>query len=65
MRFSERQGLRSAKTLLQTNSMDEALRNRLWNGLTLYCWKESRQRITYAIFRTFEEEWVWLVEQKG
>jgi len=22
-------------------------------------------RITYAIFRTFEEEWVWLVEQKA
>jgi hypothetical protein len=28
--------------------------------------KETRgQKITYAIFRTFEEEWVWLVEQKA
>jgi hypothetical protein len=31
MSFSERQGLRPARQILQTDSIDNALRNRLWN----------------------------------
>jgi hypothetical protein len=33
MSFSERQGLKPIRQVLQTNSMDAALRNRLWNTL--------------------------------
>ena len=33
MTFSERQGLKPIRQVLQTNSMDEALRSRLWNVL--------------------------------
>src|SRR5258708_32830554 len=33
MTFSERQGLKPIRQVLQTDSMDEALRSRLWNVL--------------------------------
>src|SRR5260370_17688874 len=33
MTFSERQGLKPIRQVSQTNSMDEALRSRLWNVL--------------------------------
>jgi hypothetical protein len=38
-RFSERKGLKKARTEIQVNSMDEALRNRLWNVLDYYYWR--------------------------
>jgi hypothetical protein len=34
MSFSERQGLKPARKILQTDSIDDALRNRLWNVLS-------------------------------
>jgi hypothetical protein len=33
MRFSEREGIKTARTALQTDSVDESLRNSLWNML--------------------------------
>ncbi len=38
MKFSERYGYKSVKDIIQTDSMDEPLRNGLWNLLKLYCW---------------------------
>jgi len=39
--FSERKGLKKAKTEIQINSMDEALKNRLWNVLDYYYWSQG------------------------
>jgi len=38
MRFSERMGLKPVKTALQRDSMDEELRNGIWNALEPFCW---------------------------
>ena len=43
MRFSERQGFYPVKRVLQFDSMDDGLRNRLWNGLASLLWQEPRQ----------------------
>jgi hypothetical protein len=43
MGFSERQGFRPVRKVLQIDSMDEDLKNRLWNGLASLCWEEPRQ----------------------
>lgn len=40
-RFSERKGLKKARTETQVNSMDKALRNRLWNVLDYYYWRRG------------------------
>jgi len=37
-RFSEREGLREIRTEIQLDSIDNALRNRLWNVLDFYYW---------------------------
>ena len=37
MTFSERQGLKAIRQVLQTNSMDPELRSRLWNVLREQC----------------------------
>ena len=37
--FSYRKGLKKVRTQIQTESIDEALRNRLWNVLRTYFWK--------------------------
>lgn len=34
--FSQRQGLKPIRTIIQRESADEALRNALWNGLTIF-----------------------------
>jgi hypothetical protein len=36
--FSQRKGLKETRTEIQTNDMDEELRNRLWNLLKFYYW---------------------------
>lgn len=36
--FSERMGLKKIRTEIQADSMDKALRNRLWNVLDFYYW---------------------------
>jgi hypothetical protein len=42
MNFSERQGIEPVRSILQVNSMNDALRNRLWNVLAMHCWQEPR-----------------------
>ncbi len=43
--FSERHGLGPRK-ILQLDEVDAGLRNRLWNGLTRFCWDFFRKRYT-------------------
>jgi len=43
MRFSERIGRRPIRTVVQINSMDGALRNRLWSVLITNCFRHSPQ----------------------
>ena len=42
MRFSQRQGYKPAKKIMQADSMDEELRNGLWNALTIHYWSSAQ-----------------------
>ncbi len=43
MNFAERQGLKPIKNTVQVDSMDLALRNRLWNVLATSIWRETQR----------------------
>ncbi len=45
-RFSQRTGLKPTKTKMQVGSMDQELRNRLWNALAIYYWSQMKYRIS-------------------
>jgi hypothetical protein len=47
--FSQRKGLKPLKNVFQADSMDEDLRNGLWNALALFYWKEVKGNIYYAL----------------
>ena len=48
MLFSQRKGFKPVKSVIQTDSMDDDLRNSLWNALTLNYWDNiKRNSITY------------------
>lgn len=50
--FSQRKGIKPVKNTMQIESMDEDLRNRLWDALTIFYWdKANRQFISE--FRMF------------
>lgn len=40
--FSERMGLKPVRKVMQVDSIDEPLRNRLWNALTMCYWENLR-----------------------
>ena len=40
--FSQRQGLKAIKSVIQIKSIDEDLRNGLWNALSIYYWKDVK-----------------------
>ena len=40
--FSHRKGLKKVRTAVQVDSIDNELRNRLWNVLDFYYWKYGR-----------------------
>ncbi len=42
MLFSERMGITSPKSMIQLDSMDEALKNSLWNNLCLFYFDKIR-----------------------
>lgn len=42
MLFSQRQGIVPINNVIQLNSMSDALRNRLWNLLTIHFWEQVR-----------------------
>lgn len=43
MLFSQREGIKPAKIVIQINDMDVDLRNSLWNALTLYYWDNVKE----------------------
>jgi hypothetical protein len=62
-RFSERIGAKPPKTVLQLNSMDEELRNGLWNSVNLTLWPliERHQDRNGPSFGDvfFQRLWLW------
>src|ERR1700722_20613545 len=57
MRFSERQGFKKVSQILQTDSMDVGLRNRLWNVFMSSCMNAHDETFLWyhgkAQFRSF------------
>jgi len=53
MHFSERYGYRSVRDALQVESMDEALRNRLWNALHVFYWDTVKGRRSPMLEKEF------------
>jgi hypothetical protein len=48
MRFSQRVGLTPIKSLIQIDSVDEALKNALWNAMQVVVWDSHRCTTNYA-----------------
>ena len=48
-RFSQRKGLKEGRTQIQIDSIDDALKNRLWNVLDYYYWKGRVRKSSYII----------------
>lgn len=44
--FSQRQGFKPVKSIIQIEGMDEELRNSLWNALIIFYWKKL-EKLTY------------------
>ena len=40
--FSQRKGIKPAKSAIQSDSMDDKLRNSLWNALTIFYWSKVK-----------------------
>lgn len=59
--FSERMGLKKARTEIQIESMDEALRNQLWNVLEFHYWRRGKgtykDEITSEMMSFFNKLW--------
>lgn len=47
MKFSEREGITKARTEIQVNSIDDALRAKLWNVLDLHYWRDANSYANY------------------
>jgi hypothetical protein len=43
--FSQRKGLKPVKSIIQVDSMDTALRNSLWNALSIFYWQQLKDCI--------------------
>lgn len=59
--FSQRQGLKPVRTLIQRESADIILRNYLWNGLTVFYWNISQDNISSlgeSLKTLFKRIWV-------
>lgn len=62
--FSQRKGLKPIKSIMQIDSMDDDLRNGLWNALEVYYWVHGR---TYNVHSISDHpglelllHWIWL-----
>jgi len=53
MRFSERAGLKPTKNIIQMDSMDDDLKNSLWNILDIFFWKNNKD--SQYLYGTTEE----------
>ena len=45
--FSQRKGFKPIKTVMQVNSVDDDLRNGLWNALTIFYWKKVKEEVLH------------------
>jgi hypothetical protein len=54
-RFSERHGFKPARSVLQVDSMDDALRNSLWNALAIYFLSRARDGDSLSVLETERE----------
>ena len=57
MLFSQRKGITPVKSVLQTDSMDEDLRNGLWNVLFSFYWSYSEEWASGNIDTLFKSLW--------
>ena len=48
MNFSQRKGLKPAQKIIQLNSIDDDLKNSLWNALTIFYWDSIGDFISYS-----------------
>ena len=44
--FSQRKGLKPIRSVIQVDSMDKDLRNRLWNVLAITYWNKAQPRFS-------------------
>ena len=49
MLFSQREGIKPGKSVIQINSMDDDLRNSLWNAVTLCFWNHIESDFNYSL----------------
>ena len=56
MLFSQRNGLKQKKNVIQVNSMDDDLRNSLWNILTEYYWKAGKKDPSGVYITTIKDQ---------
>lgn len=47
--FSQRKGLKPVKSIIQVDSMDTALRNSLWNALSIFYWQQLKDRVSIKL----------------
>jgi hypothetical protein len=52
--FSQRQGIKPVRSILQVDEMDDGLRNGLWNVLDIYFWSILRKE-TYIFFDIYQK----------
>lgn len=45
--FSQRMGHKQVRSKFQLNTMDDVLRNRLWNALKIFFWNEIKDKLFY------------------
>lgn len=41
--FSQREGIKPVKSVIQVDTMDKDLRNGLWNALTMFYWEQVKE----------------------
>lgn len=59
MLFSQREGIKPGKSVIQINSIDSDLRNSLWNALTLCYWDYIENNYDYEDEDFFKKIWVY------
>jgi hypothetical protein len=50
MQFSKKYGFSPLKTIIQKESIDDDLRNSLWNALQIYYWDKTKDRENYYLY---------------
>ena len=64
--FSHRKGLKKVRTEIQVNSIDDALRNRIWNVLEFYYWSKGsgfEDMTTSDMLSLFTKMWHYLFKK--